>query len=209
MAVNDFPVFFIFWNFFLLLVPLFLGVILINIWQGKKPKSFFIRSLSLLIWLVWLLFLPNAPYLIADLRHISGYCGLSYLRICVENGWMPVFFFLYAVLGWIGFVFALWQMKIFLSFIFEKRTVNIIVLGLIPLTALGLLLGLINRFNSWDVFTRPMEVLFGAGLYFTDWLYFRNFLLYTIMFYILYFLGNALFGRRLFDRLIFFKNKKE
>jgi uncharacterized membrane protein len=127
----------------------------------------------------------------------------------VDNGWMPVYFFFYASLGWIGYVFALWQMKIYLNYIFREKISAMIILGLIPVSSLGLLLGLINRFNSWDLFVRPFEVLKGAWLYFSDWLYIRNLLLYILILYILYFLGNALFNRNLFDRVVLFEDKKE
>jgi uncharacterized membrane protein len=208
MTINGFPVFFIFWNFFLLLIPFFLGWALITIWQRQKIKTLPVKAAIAFIWLVWLLFLPNAPYLIADLRHISGFCGEAELRICVENAWMPFFLFIYAIIGWIAFVFALWQMKTFLGFIFSDKMANSIILGLIPLSSLGLLLGLVNRFNSWDFFTEPFTVINGASTYFTDWHNFRNLFLYTIMFYILYFLGSALFSDRIFKKYLEVKQTK-
>ena len=73
-AINGFPVFYIFWNFFLLLIPLFLGGLLFRISRREKKKLTFF---SYIIFAVWLLFLPNAPYIIVDIRHISGSCGFA------------------------------------------------------------------------------------------------------------------------------------
>jgi len=110
---------------------------------------------------------------------------------------MIPFFFLYAILGWIAYVYLVNQMKYLIDKLFGKRVVLAYLWLISPVFSLGILLGLVNRWNSWDLLFFPTEVLNGALLYFSDWTYFKNLLIYTFSLYILYFIGDILFVEKI------------
>ncbi|MDO8259997.1 MAG: DUF1361 domain-containing protein [Candidatus Magasanikbacteria bacterium] len=193
LMVNEYPVITIGWNIFLLSVPFFIAKILISLWRKTRFQKAKTKLLGLLLFCVWLLFAPNAAYIISDVRHISGFCPNNKYQICAENAWMIIFFFTYGIIGWVAHVYLINQMKHLVKKIAGKIGVFVYLLLISPLISLGLLLGLVNRWNSWDAFVYPGEVLSSAWLYVSDWTYFKNLLIYTIFLYILYFVGNIIF----------------
>jgi uncharacterized membrane protein len=110
---------------------------------------------------------------------------------------MIIFFFTYASIGWVAFVYLLNQMKSFIEMLFNKIVVRIYSIIIIPFVSLGVLLGLLNRWNSWEIFIYPTDFLKNVFIYFTDCIYFMNWLIFTVFLYILYFGGNFLFKERL------------
>jgi uncharacterized membrane protein len=135
---------FLLWNLFLAWLP-FLFALAATQWQ-RRPlllagAAFF-----------WLLFLPNAPYIVTDLMHLSwrdhaplwfdalmifsfaitgvmlGFTSLHMMHDLVTRQWG-------AVLGWA---------VVFIS---------------LPLTSLGIYIGRFLRWNSWDLFFNPAALL--------------------------------------------------
>ncbi len=181
------------WNLFLLLIPFFLCRNLIKLWRKSKFSKCYQKLFVVCLYFIWLLFVPNSAYIITDIRHLLNFCPLNKYKICVENAWMIMFFFTYAVIGWVAFVYLVNQMKILVNEIWGKLAVKIYILSIMPIISLGVLLGLINRWNSWEVFIYPSKITKDALMYFTDPLYFKNWLIFTIFLYILYFMGDYLF----------------
>ncbi len=192
--INEYPVFMVFWNLFLVIIPFLLFFYLKDYKKKTKFKKKGQKYFGILVFLLWLIFIPNTAYIITDMRHISYYCPFgSYLKICVNNAWMIMFFFIYAIIGWISFVYLLREMKEFIGNIYNKIYSNIFIGLMIPLVSLGVLLGLLNRWNSWDLFIYPIDIIRSSLIYFSDFYYFRNWLIFTIGFYILYFIGTKIF----------------
>lgn len=104
-----------------------------------------------------------------------------------------MFFFSYSVIGWVAFVYLINQMKILVNEIWGKLAVKIYIWLIAPIVSLGVLLGLINRWNSWEALIYPIAIAKDALKYFTDFVYFKNWIIFTIFLYILYFTGNYLF----------------
>ena len=205
LTINNYPIITIFWNLFLLVVPFFLCRKIYSLWLANKFKNTKEIILAFILFFIWLLFIPNTAYIITDVRHIAGACPLNENRICIENAWMVLFFFSYSIAGWLSYVFLLNQMKAVIENIWGKSGKIIFLVSLPPLTALGVLLGLVNRWNSWDIFLYPGEVITGTLAYFTDWTYLKNLLLYSFFLYFLYFIGNYFF-KNLHDGL--FKDRE-
>jgi len=197
LQINSYPIITIFWNIFLLAVPFFLGRKLFLFWQKTKFKSTKDKFLGTLLFLLWLLFAPNAAYIITDSRHISGFCPENYYQICAQNAWMIIVFFSYAAIGWIGHVYLINQLRPLFKNLYGRMGEMLYLWLISPIISLGLLLGLVDRWNSWDAFLHPFGVVQSARHYLSDWTYFKNLLIYTIFLYLLYWLGGIIFTPRI------------
>lgn len=197
IKVNDYQLITIFWNLFLIIVPFFLCHLLIKYWQKTGYRKFLPKVTAFLIAALWLLFVPNAAYVMSEVRHLLDYCPPdSPFRVCEKNAWMPLFFFAYASIGWVTYVLLINQMKWLVKEVFGRWLAHIYVLAIIPLISLGFLIGLINRWNSWEIFVQPFKLYKNLLVYFSDPLYFTNWLIFTILLYALYFGGNWVFKDR-------------
>jgi uncharacterized membrane protein len=193
ISINGYDTATILWNIFLAIIPFFLCGYLIKLHHHKKFKKTIYKIYGIILGFFWIIFIPNTAYIINDIRHITDFCPMSLNHICAENAWMIMFFFSYGTIGWILFVYSINQMKLFLNNYNLKKFNDYFIIIVIPIIALGVLLGLVDRFNSWEIFIYPHE-LFGAFIkYFSDWLYFRNWIIFTLFLYILYFSGNMIF----------------
>jgi uncharacterized membrane protein len=196
-SINGYPFLMMVWNVLLAMAPFGFFLLLSGYWKKTRFKKIGQKLSAVFLFAGWLVLLPNAAYLITDVRHLINFCpAYSSADVCVSGAWEIMFFFIYSVLGWILFVILLKQMKSLLSKIFNRRTALIMILALVPLISLGVLLGLNERFNSWDVFYQPLPILRNLLKYFFVWEYFRNFAVFTAGFYLLYFLGDFLFKKK-------------
>jgi uncharacterized membrane protein len=124
---------------------------------------------------LWLLFLPNAPYIVTDLKYIDGFSGLEALYNLV----------LLTSAAFTGLLLGL--TSLFIVHAVARRLVGALnawalVVAVLTLSSFGIYLGRVQRWNSWDVFVRPGS-LFGdvaAGL--TDPLSHQRPIAVTILF---------------------------
>lgn len=198
LKVNDYQIVTILWNIGLMLVPLAAAMFLQRLWRRtgfRRPAQ---KLLALLVFFLWLLFIPNTAYVMSEVRHLLDYCPRnSAFQVCEDNAWMSLFFFTYSVVGWVFYVYLLVQMQTLFRAVFNKLTSLIFILALIPLIALGFLLGLLNRWNSWEFFIYPGDFFTTIPAYWNEPLYFTNWLIFTIFLYVLYWGGQWLFKDRI------------
>jgi uncharacterized membrane protein len=112
---------------------------------------------------IWLLFLPNAPYLLTDYVHV--FANTSYDTYPLDNFllWYDlILFFIYSLCGLMIWYISVWHFQTIVSRKLSKRTGWIFVCCVSFLTSFGIFLGRILRLNSWDVFLRPLSL--GNGL---------------------------------------------
>ncbi len=199
LSVNRYPLIMVFWNLFLLIIPFFLADLLKQYYIKTKFKELVSKLVAFLLFFLWLLFIPNTAYVITDVRHLLDYCPRAAYNahICPENAWMIMFFFIYALFGWIFLVYLLRQMKNLINKVFKNKFGEYFIIIVIPLISIGLLIGLIQRFNSWDFFIRPLAIFESMLKYVTSFIYFKNLLVFTIGLYILYYGGDFLFKKKL------------
>jgi uncharacterized membrane protein len=156
------------WNLFLAALPVFFGRALARRLEAGGPRSAWIATFAL--GAAWLAFLPNAPYLLTDFRHfVLGSRWRELAEVAPSDpaalrataAWGLVFAS-YAALGGVLMVAAIRPVERAL----EARGLSARALRavLFPLVALGVWIGLIPRFNSWDLLTRPMDVV-GSALW--------------------------------------------
>jgi len=142
------------WNLFLAWIPLTLALFVYS-----RARSGVITADLAVAGALWLLFLPNAPYIITDLKYIDGFSGVHALYDAV----------LLASAAWTGLLLGL--ASLLLVHAVARRLVGAfyawaLVVGALTLSSFGMYLGRVQRWNSWDVFVRPGS-LFGdiaAGL---------------------------------------------
>ncbi|WP_022823592.1 DUF1361 domain-containing protein [Hymenobacter norwichensis] len=144
---HQFTFVFLLWNLFLALIPFGLSTML-SVSAGRLQAR-----VLLPVGLVWLLFFPNAPYILTDLFHLEPRANVPYwydlalILSCAWNGLMLAYASLTDMqalvarrLGWL----ASW------SFV----TVAML------LSSFGVYLGRYLRFNSWDIITNPLTLFF-------------------------------------------------
>ena len=139
------------WNLFLAFIPWLLSTLVII-----KPT---LQNNKITLWVLlftWILFFPNAPYILTDLFHLRGKSA------------MPLWFDLVLILSfaWTGLLFgflSLWNIDNLLKKTFSKNTVIAIIIGLLFLSSFGIYLGRYLRWNSWDIMTRPFALLYDVA----------------------------------------------
>lgn len=194
IAINDYQLATVVWNIFLASLPLTFYVFLKSYWRRTGLIKFYQKTVAVVLFIFWLLFFPNTAYIITDIRHLLNYCPLdSPDRVCPANAWMIIVFFAYSCSGWVSFYYLLKLMSDLANEIFKKLRPQFFAALIIPLTSLGVLLGLLNRFNSWDVFLYPLWLSQVFLVYFRDLNYFVDWLIFTLFLYLLYFAGDVIF----------------
>jgi uncharacterized membrane protein len=136
------------WNLFLAWIPFVLALIIYD--RGSPTAS---RPALVAVAVLWLLFLPNAPYIVTDLKYIDGFGSVSALYDVV----------LLASAALAGLLLGL--TSLFLIHAVARRLIGAfsawaLVVGALALSSFGIYLGRVQRWNSWDVFVRPGS-LFG------------------------------------------------
>jgi len=131
------------WNLFLATVPLFFSR------QLKRYKKINFKVTMLLC--CWLLFLPNAPYIITDDFHLE------------ERPLIPYWFDLLIVISgaWNGIalcIMSLLQVERFLNKHLKPKWRVPSTIALITLCSYGIYLGRYKRYNSWNIITRPQDI---------------------------------------------------
>ncbi len=132
------------WNLLLAIVPSLFSR------QLKKQKHITIGSLLLLGG--WLLFFPNAPYIVTDLFHFQQRSPVPYwcdLLIVTSGAWN----------GLALCFISLMQTERYLSRHLPAKFRTPVIISLLVLCSYGIYLGRYLRFNSWDIFTRPISIM--------------------------------------------------
>jgi uncharacterized membrane protein len=148
--------FFLVWNLVLAWVPFLIA------WSLERT---YIRTGSMLLvaagLFIWLLFFPNAPYIITDLLHLKD-------RPFIPH-WYDVM--LFTSFAWTGLLLGFASLYIVQQFIRKHISGSmswVVAFGAIFLGSFGVYLGRFQRWNSWDLFTQPIALLRDIGHSFID-----------------------------------------
>ncbi|MEI7497883.1 MAG: DUF1361 domain-containing protein [Candidatus Falkowbacteria bacterium] len=197
IRINDYQLITIAWNLGLILVPWFFGWVIIMLYRRTGLATWWAKIFGLVLFLFWLLFIPNAIYVVSDVRHLANYCEVANkFSVCEQNVWMILFFYVYATIGWVSFVYIVNQLKNFIADVYGQLLAEVWCVLLMPFVSLGFLLGLVQRWNSWEAFMYPLNLKADIVSYTNDVHRFTNWLIFTIFLYILYWSGNVIFRPR-------------
>lgn len=139
------------WNLFLAFIPWVLTT-----WLIIQPKIQKRKVVVGLVICLWLLFFPNAPYILTDLFH---------LKLTTS---MPIWFDLVLILSfaWTGILFgflSLWDIERMLSKSLKQKYISAISIFLLFLSSFGIYLGRFLRWNSWDIINSPFQLAYDIG----------------------------------------------
>lgn len=132
------------WNLFLAWIPYIISSCFI---KKDTPKNNFTP-----LFIFWLLFFPNAPYLVTDVVHI-----VSNSSPLVWYDSLLFFFF-----GWVGLflgMISLFHVHQYLKGRLSNLISEIIIFAICVVSSFGVYLGRFERWNSWDVFIRPIHLI--------------------------------------------------
>ena len=100
---------------------------------------------------IWLIFLPNAPYMITDIFHLHKYPS------------MPMWFDLIMLLSFaftgllLGFLSLLKIIQVFRKYPVMAKPISIFLL--FTVCGAGIYLGRYQRWNSWEIITQPQTLV--------------------------------------------------
>jgi uncharacterized membrane protein len=135
------------WNLVLAWIPLGLALVVY-----ERARSGHAGVTTAALGGLWLLFFPNAPYIVTDLKYIGQASGVPVLYDVL----------LLSAAAWTGLLLGL--SSLYLIHAVARRTLGALsawalVVGVLALSSVGIYLGRVQRWNSWDVFVRPEALL--------------------------------------------------
>ncbi len=137
---------FLVWNLVLAWVPFALALVAYD-----RARRIGVDAITVAIGALWLLFLPNAPYILTDFVHLR------------HGTKVPVWFdaLMLSSFAWTALLLGL--LSLYLMQAVARRVVSeawtwVGVAGALTLASVGVYLGRFVRFNSWDALTRPGRV---------------------------------------------------
>jgi uncharacterized membrane protein len=139
-APLSYPSRFLVWNLFLAWIPVFFAA------GFAMARRVWLAPLGL----GWLAFLPNAPYLVTDLVHLRE--GYELWRHVLQYGFA----------AWTGILLGVVSMLLVHMRIereFGAVLGWLMVIVSVGLCAIGVVIGRFQRWNSWDLVTRPDAVV--------------------------------------------------
>ena len=137
---------FMVWNLILACIPY-----LCSLWAAALQRRYPWWGL-LIPGAVWLLFFPNAPYLVTDLMHLQARWPVPL--------WYDIV--LFATFAWTGCFLAVASLRTMQSLVahYVGRLASwAFVMVTLGLTGFGIYLGRYLNWNSWDLLTQPRSVL--------------------------------------------------
>lgn len=141
------------WNLVLAWVPLALALVFAHL--ASKPKARTAGKIAAL--LGWFVFFPNAPYLITDLIHLAH----QKPREAMPTLYDSVMLFSFAQSGLLLGLFSLKIVQDPIRRAYGGAASLGLVVSTLTASGYGIYLGRFDRYNSWDVVTRPLRLLEG------------------------------------------------
>ena len=134
---------FLIWNLILAWIPLLLALLVYD--RYRRGRSLLVLAPALVL---WLLFLPNAPYIVTDFVHLSAGSPAPLWLDGVEV----------SAFAWTGMLLGF--VSLYLVHAVARHRLGAVpswigVLCVLGLVGVGVYLGRVKRWNSWDLLTQP------------------------------------------------------
>jgi len=131
------------WNLFLAWIPFLLAVAVYDGWRRKRG-----RGSLVVLGAVWLLFFPNAPYIVTDFVHLERTADAPYWFDAITV----------SAFAWTGVLLGFASLFLMQTVVRQWRGVVsgwIFAGAALALGSLGIYLGRFLRLNSWDALEHP------------------------------------------------------
>ncbi len=158
------------WNLFLAAVPVPLGLALVAaVRKNRQSPTIAGWFVAASVGCAWLAFLPNSCYLLTEWRHflfnrhfqearnLDNPAEFSVYRVARH----AAFYAAYSGFGMLCFAASVRHAAVGMKHLGPWR--RIVAVPFFLLVSLGVYLGLVVRFNSWDLIARPGDVLMVAS----------------------------------------------
>ncbi len=142
---NSIQYIFLIWNLFLAWIPFEIS---------RHVKMDNKKWQNILLVPTWLLFFPNALYIITDLIHIRNY-GHDKIPVWYD----AILLFASSLLGLVFAFFSLKNIEQFAQCSISKKWIGWFPAAVIFLGSFGVYLGRFQRWNSWDIISNPGSLL--------------------------------------------------
>ena len=133
------------WNFFLAWIPFVLAYLAYTL-SWRRPLMYLVIPVFAILWLI---FFPNAPYILTDLQHLGQ-------SLTVVPLWYDVILLIW--FSWTGMLLGILSLNLMQEIIrreFGRWPGWIFVLLAAVLGSTGIYVGRFIRLNSWDILQNP------------------------------------------------------
>ncbi len=145
---HEFQFDFLAWNLFLAWIPYLCGLLVVYL-HRRQPRRW---QWLLVPGFIWLIFLPNAPYLVTDMLHLQD--GMR-APLWYDIGLFSIFAWSGVLIG----VVSLNQIQRVVRAYFGAAASWLFALGIMVMSGFGIYLGRFLEWNSWDVFLEPRPLI--------------------------------------------------
>jgi uncharacterized membrane protein len=158
---------FLLWNIFLACIPFEISVLLVKQKRNKWAEA--------ILFSAWLLFFPNALYILTDLVHLE-------VKTTVPLWFDAILLFASASTGLIMAFASLYKIESFLKTKVRDMISNGIILACLFLGSFGVYLGRFQRWNSWDIINDPFSLTISMAKLFLFPLHYTHAWAFTFIF---------------------------
>jgi len=168
---------FLSWNLGLAAIPAVAAALFVRAAEKKQPGI-----LQAALFVIWLAFLPNAPYIVTDLVHLVPgtamplWYDLAMLGSCAGTGLL------------LGYT-SLADVQAVIAVKYSTRLGWVLAIAALLLSGFGIYLGRFLRWNSWDAFTNPGPLFRDIAQRLSDPLFYPQAIGVTLVFGITLLLG--------------------
>jgi uncharacterized membrane protein len=175
---------FLIWNLFLAWIPFMISNLFIKITAAPKWKQ-------VLVFSTWLLFFPNALYIVTDLIHLE-------METSIPKWFDAVLLFSSCITGLLMAFVSLLRVENFLAKKLCSTRLHALMILILFASSFGVYLGRFLRWNSWDIVSNPVGLFYSIGKRFIfPFDYVQTWgitLMLTVLFYLLYYAIKKLPG---------------
>jgi uncharacterized membrane protein len=167
---------FLVWNLFLAWIPLLFIKMVWTYEQKHKLPLWLLAG----YFLIWLLFFPNAPYIITDFKHLRG---------VPENmiWYDALMIFNFSIAGFLAGLYSIRIVHRIFAHRWNHAVAWLMVMISMLLSGFGIYLGRYGRWNSWDFVTQPKALLKGISSSITDPFAIKHTFTFSFVMMLLYF----------------------
>lgn len=140
---------FLVWNIFLAWIPFLISSLFAQLDRKVRWKQ-------LLVFCCWLAFFPNSLYIVTDLIHLQ-------IESIVPKWFDALVLFSSSMAGLMMAFASLYRVEKYLQRIIDMKFIPFSILAILFLGSFGVYLGRFLRWNSWDILSSPLQLLFSIG----------------------------------------------